>query len=166
MARHSTKSKPLSEDELAYLKLLAQSYTAKDSPEFDRVVNILKRTIRIIDASRRLTEPPDPDFDEAFNCLSQNLEQALNLFETQNIEDFSNRWHFAKQLADPYNCFYSLGDWSIALEQFLNFQEANMESLLSTGYPEADFDVSPWLDCQLSCLYFVRERQRGEDRVF
>ncbi|MFH1374385.1 MAG: hypothetical protein ABII79_11370 [bacterium] len=141
-------------------------YAPKDSPDHVRVVQILGNTLKGINHKEGTIKSADPDFDEAFKCLSQNLEQALNLFETQNLEDFSNRQRFASQLADPYNCFYSIGDWSIALEQFLEFQRTNKESLLQTGYPEMDFDVSPWLDCQLGCLYFVRKRHQGKDGVF
>jgi hypothetical protein len=133
----------------------------RDSPEFDRVVEILSKTLHGIDPVKGTYQFANPNFIEAIQYLP--LKTALELFEKVDLEQFGKRWQFARELASQHNTFYSVPEWVVILEKFLEHQTHNEDSLLETGYPINRFVVSPWLDCQLGCLYFVKLRYSGSE---
>jgi len=158
MARQSPHSKGRFASERDFIEKVASAIPGvqMDSPEFDRVTKILHKTLHGIDTVKGQYQFAKPDFIEATRYLP--LKTALELFEEVNLERFSEQCEFAKELSSQYNSFYSISDWEIILEKFLEHQAENKDSLLETGYPEGDFTLSPSLDLRLGRLYFLKYR--------
>ncbi len=160
MSDHNKRQAPRVIDEKA-TEEVAEGLAVTHSLDAKRLKTALKRIITCAEIrnGRPYTES-FPGIGEVFENLEP--QQALDLLEKQNIDTFRERLRFAQELADYLNNFYSLADWETALSGFLKHQESNLQSLLETGYPQTAFELSPSLDWQLGCLYFVKLRRTHE----
>ncbi|HSH78369.1 MAG TPA: hypothetical protein VLA19_07535 [Herpetosiphonaceae bacterium] len=178
MARHRGEEelgKAVSAAINAEVKRLSQKYHL----EAARVRRVLKQTAHDYKAdslSSKMDEAVSgtnvfftPSLDQALQHLP--ADEALALFEREDLDELSEREVATDHLADSYTLLYTIDELEEATAAFLTHLERNREALLKTGRPGTTPARSPWLNWHLMNLYPTKllgglHRVRDEHRDF
>ena len=85
-----------------------------------------------------------------------NQSEALDILDTEDLEQLLKRTNALSELTYPWVPFYTFDELANLTDKFIKYLKSNQQHLIKTGFPRHSFDPSVWFNQLVSKLYYVK----------